>query len=170
MPVDPRPKRSRPSDPAIIRVGVIADTHGYLNPQVLSIFNAVDRIIHAGDIESPQILSALARVAPLDAIRGNMDFGNWAAPLPREDMLVAGEVTIYALHDLTRLSLNPRAAGIQVVVSGHTHQTEASWRDACLYLNPGSASLPRYGQAPSVAILEIRGLQISHRFIALPET
>ncbi len=169
MPADSQRNQPLPSDTGIIRIGVISDTHGYLNPAVLSIFKAVDRIIHAGDIESPEILTVLARLAPLDAIRGNMDFGKWASPLSREDMLVAGEITIYVLHDLTRLSLDPQAARIQVVLSGHTHQTEAYWRDACLYLNPGSASLPRHGQAPSVALLEIRGTQINYRFITLPE-
>ncbi len=153
-----------------IRVGVIADTHGYLNPAILSIFKGVDRIVHTGDIESPQILAVLARIAALDAIRGNMDFGKWASPLPREDMITIGGITIYALHDLTRLRLDPDAAGVQVVLSGHTHKREASWRGECLYLNPGSASLPRSGLAPSVALLDILGSRINYRFIDLPES
>ncbi len=168
MPVDSL--RQQPVPAATIRVGVISDTHGYLNPAVPSIFKGVDRIIHTGDIESPQILAVLTRIAALDAIRGNMDFGKWASPLPREDMITIGGITIYALHDLTRLSIDPDAAGVQVVLSGHTHKPEACWRGECLYLNPGSASLPRSGLAPSVALLDILGSQINYRFIDLPES
>ncbi len=170
MPVDPRHRDATSSSPATIRVGVISDTHGHLNAGLVSIFKSVDRIIHTGDIEAPGILEALAQMAPLDAVRGNMDFGNWASPLPREELITIGAVTVYALHDLTRLDLDPEAAGIQVVLSGHTHRPEAFWRGACLYLNPGSASLPRNGQAPSVAILEICGSDVSYRFIALPDS
>ncbi len=166
MPADPL--RHNPPPATTIRVGVISDTHGYLNPAIPSIFKGVDRIIHTGDIESPQILAVLARIAALDAVRGNMDFGKWAAPLPREDMITIGGITIYALHDLTRLGLDPDAADVQVVLSGHTHMPEASWRGECLYLNPGSASLPRSGLAPSVALLDILGPQINYRFIDLP--
>jgi hypothetical protein len=82
-------------------------------------------------------------------------------------MITVGEITIYALHDLTRLSLDPAAAGIDVILSGHTHQPDASWQGSCLFLNPGSASLPRHGRAPSVAILEIDGSHITHRFFEL---
>ncbi len=169
MPAEPRRSDSRPSPPAAIRVGVISDTHGYLNSGLVSIFKSVDRIIHTGDIEAPEILQTLAQMAPLNAVRGNMDFGKWASALPREDLITIGVVSVYALHDLTRLSLDPVAAGIQVILSGHTHRPKAHWRGNCLYLNPGSASLPRNGQAPSVAILEIRGPDISYRFVTLPE-
>ena len=109
-------------------------------------------------------------MAPLDAVRGNMDWGKWASKLPQEDLITIGAISIYALHDLTRLNLDPEVAGIQVVLSGHTHRPDARWRGSCLYLNPGSATLPRDGQAPSVALLEIRGTKIGYRFIALPES
>ena len=170
MPVEPRRSGSKPSSSAIIRVGVISDTHGFLNPGLIGVFKAVDRIIHTGDIESPEILDALAQIAPLDAVRGNMDFGKWASKLPREELITIGAISVYALHDLTRLNLDPEAAGIQVVLSGHTHRPEARWRGRCLFLNPGSASLPRNGQAPSVAILDIRRADIGYRFVALPES
>ncbi len=170
MPVKPRRSESRPSSSAIIRVGVISDTHGFLNADLPDVFKAVDRIIHTGDIEAPEILDALARMAPLDAVRGNMDWGKWASKLPQEDLITIGAISIYALHDLTRLNLDPEVAGIQVVLSGHTHRPDARWRGSCLYLNPGSATLPRDGQAPSVALLEIRGTKIGYRFIALPES
>ena len=169
MPVEPRRNDSMPASSTIIRVGVISDTHGSLNAGLTEVFKAVDRIIHTGDNEAPEILDALARMAPLDAVRGNMDWGKWAAKLPQEDLITIGEISIYALHDLARLSLDPEAAGIRVVLSGHTHRPEARWRGRCLFLNPGSASLPRNGQAPSVALLEIRGINVGYRFIALPE-
>jgi putative phosphoesterase len=148
-------------------VGVVSDTHGYLHPAIAPVFEGVQRIIHTGDIESPAILTALARIAPVNPVRGNMDFGKWAAALPREEVITMGAVTICALHDLTLLSLDPEAAGIDVVLCGHTHRPQASWQGKCLFLNPGSASLPRHGQAPSVAILEIDGSHIDHRFCEL---
>lgn len=167
MPVSPPPSAPDRRASGIIRVGVLSDTHGHLNPAIASVFAGVQRIIHTGDIESAAILAALARIAPVDPIRGNMDWGPWAARLPREEMLTVGDITIYALHDLTRLSLDPEAAGIDVILSGHTHRPDASWQGSCLFLNPGSASLPRHGQAPSVAILEIDGSHIRHRFFEL---
>lgn len=169
MPLDPPPKVSARLASDIIQVGVLSDTHGHLNPAIASIFKGVQRIIHTGDIESPAILTALARIAPVDPVRGNMDFGKWAATIPDDEMLSVGNITIYALHDLTRLSLDPQTAGIDIVLSGHTHRPEASWQGTCLFLNPGSASFPRHGQAPSVAILEIDGPCITYRFIELAQ-
>jgi putative phosphoesterase len=160
----------RPSDrttSAGIRIGVLSDTHGRLNPSIESIFRDVRRIIHTGDIESPQILTDLARIAPVNAIRGNMDFGKWAAKLPREEMITVSTVTIYALHDLTTLSLDPAAAGIDVVLSGHTHRAEAYWQGPLLFLNPGSATLPRHGQLPSAAVLTIEGGKVAYQFYRL---
>jgi hypothetical protein len=167
MPVDP-PIPTAPSPPPdLLRVGVLSDTHGYLHPQIASALQGVHRIIHTGDIESPEILTALAQMAPLSPIRGNMDFGDWAAALPTEDFIEMGNILIYALHDLTRITLDPEAAGIRVILSGHTHQPQARWQGDRLYLNPGSASLPRHGLAPSVAILEINGARIAYRIIEL---
>ena len=169
MPVDTDQSRPDQVPSGMTRVGVLSDTHGFLHPAVSSVFKGVNRIIHTGDSESPHILTALARIAPLDPVRGNMDFGPWAQRIPREDMVTVGEVTIYALHDRTRLSLDPEAAGVDVILSGHTHRPEAFRRGTCLYLNPGSASLPRQGRAPSVAIIEINGSQVSYRFVELPD-
>ena len=151
----------------LIRVGVLSDTHGYLHPQIPTALSGVQRIIHTGDIESPEHLTALAKIAPLNPIRGNMDFGDWAAALPQEDLIEVGSVLIYALHDLSRLSVDPEAAGIRVILSGHTHQPQARWQGGRLYLNPGSASLPRRGLAPSVAVLDIHCDRISYHIIEL---
>jgi putative phosphoesterase len=169
MPADvirPAPDRATPEG---IRLGIISDTHGYLNPAVASIFQGVRHIIHTGDIDAPKILSGLSRLAPVTAVRGNMDFGKWAARLPREEMITFAAVTIYALHDLTTLSLDPAAAGIDIVLSGHTHCPEANWQGNRLYLNPGSASLPRRGQSASVAIVTIDAGRIAHRFFTLAD-
>ena len=118
MPVSASRNASDGTDAGIIRVGVVSDTHGHLNPAIASVFEGVQRIIHTGDIESPTILTALARIAPVNPVRGNMDFGKWAAALPQEDVITVGAVTICALHDLTRLSMDPEAAGIDVTCLG----------------------------------------------------
>lgn len=167
MPADPPPKAAAPPSSDLIRVGVLSDTHGYLHPQIPTALADVQRIIHTGDIESPEHLTALAQIAPLNPIRGNMDFGDWAAALPQEDLIEVGSIRIYALHDLSRISVDPEAAGIRVILSGHTHQPQARWQGGRLYLNPGSASLPRHGLAPSVAVLDIRRARIVYRIIEL---
>jgi putative phosphoesterase len=167
MPAETPFKDPQGPRPATIRVGVLSDTHGYLNPAIASIFSGVEHIVHTGDVESPEILAELARTAPITPIRGNMDFGGWASQIPREEMLTLGDVTIYALHDLSRLALDPEAAGIDVVLSGHTHKPEAYWQGPRLFLNPGSASYPRAGRSPSVAVLTIEGARIRYRFVDL---
>ena len=93
-------------------VGIISDTHGRLPQSVAKAFAGVDLIIHAGDIGEPDVLQALEKIAPTIAVRGNMDFGKWAAALPWEDIITVGAITICALHDLTQLTLDPEAAGI----------------------------------------------------------
>ena len=167
MPVDSPPFNPGHPSSGIRRVGVLSDTHGHLHPAIPAIFKRTHCIIHTGDIESPAILPALGRIAPVVPVRGNMDFGRWATNIPHDEMITVGDITIYALHDLTRLSLDPAAAGVDVILSGHTHQAKAFWQDGCLFLNPGSASLPRRHRTPTVAILEIDGSRINHRFITL---
>ena len=167
MPANPPLGPANSAPPDLIRVGVVSDTHGYLHPQIASALQGVHHIIHTGDIESPESLTTLAQIAPLSPIRGNMDFGGWAAALPTEDFIEVGSILIYALHDLTRITLDPEAAGIRVILSGHTHRPQARWQGDRLYLNPGSASLPRHGLAPTVAILEINGARIAYRIIEL---
>ena len=167
MPVDPLTGKGSPRPPAPLRVGVLSDTHGYLHPQIADVLQDVHCIIHTGDIESPQSLATLSQIATLHPVRGNMDFGEWAAALPTEDFIEVGSILIYARHDLTRMTVDPVSAGIRIILSGHTHQPEARWQGDCLYLNPGSASLPRRGWGPTVAILEISGTQITYRMIEL---
>ena len=146
-------------------VGVLADTHGRIAAAVCQALQGVDMIIHAGDSEGPEVLTRLARIAPLHPVRGNMDLGGWSKALPGEDLIAAGAVTILALHDLARLSMDPGACGAHVIVSGHTHRPEAKWRGGLLYLNPGSISYPRAGFAPSLALLSIHGERPDYRFL-----
>jgi len=146
-------------------VAVLADTHGYLADAVSQALQGVDMIIHAGDSEGAEVLTRLARIAPLYPVRGNMDYGGWSENLPREDLITAGAVTILALHDLARLSMDPVACEARAVVSGHTHRPEAAWHGGLLYLNPGSVSLPRAGYAPSLALLSIQGNRLAYRFL-----
>jgi putative phosphoesterase len=151
----------------IIRVGVLSDTHGHLPDGLAAAFGSVERIIHAGDIDQPQILDGLRAIAPLTAVRGNMDAGAWAERLPRFDMIQEGAICIYALHILERLDIDPIAAGVGVVVSGHSHQPHHEVQDGILYFNPGSACFPRHGSPASVGVLEIRGKAVEGRIIPL---
>jgi putative phosphoesterase len=157
------------------RIGVISDNHGYLDPEVLEVFAGVDAIIHAGDIVDPQILSALARVAPLIAVAGNIDGGELAATLPREQTGELGGVRFVVGHKRKRL-LKRLAAGKfaadgrppDVVIFGHEHVPSAVWVDGTLLLNPGTASSPdEEDDGPTVAILETSRAGLSVQFIPL---
>ncbi|MFZ7126801.1 MAG: metallophosphoesterase family protein [Desulfobacterales bacterium] len=152
-----------------LRLGIISDTHGYLPQGVSEVFHGMDLILHAGDIDKPGLLESVRRIAPVAAVKGNMDTGGWAAALKSAELIEVGGVLIFILHDRSRIDLDPLAAGIQVVISGHTHRPEAERDSGVFYLNPGSASFPRFGLLPTVAILEIRNGGVSHRFIELPD-
>ena len=148
-------------------VGVISDTHGHLYPKAEQALAGVDAIIHAGDIGNSQVLDHLRRIAPVYAVRGNMDSGAWTGGLPRADVVVMGDAQFYVLHDLYALDLDPRAAGFQAVVSGHTHRAAAIRKDGVLYVNPGSASLPKINDSASLARIRIRGKQLDVDFVRL---
>lgn len=128
----------------MIRIGLISDTHGLLRPQACDYLQGSDFIVHAGDICDPQILAQLAQIAPVTAVRGNNDHGPWADRLPDTARLQAGGVCVYAIHDLTQLDVEPFAAGVQVLVSGHSHRPLVQQRDGVLYVNPGSAGPRRF--------------------------
>lgn len=151
----------------IIRVGVISDTHGYLDAKVEGVFGDTDLIVHAGDIGHPEILAALEAIAPVTAVKGNMDRGPWADKLPAAAMLTAGGLTLYVLHDKNQLDLIPTSADIRAVITGHSHCPSLETRDGVIFLNPGSASEPRYQHPPTVAILTIRQLAADAAFIDL---
>jgi putative phosphoesterase len=128
-------------------VGLISDTHGLLREEALQALEGSTLIIHAGDVGKPEILDALRKLAPVVAVRGNIDKEAWAYALPETAVVEAGPVRIYVLHDLKELDLDPAAAGFQVVVSGHSHRPGSFERGGVLYVNPGSAG-PRRFQLP----------------------
>src|SRR5208337_2925253 len=125
-------------------VGVISDTHGLLRAEAIEAFGGVDHILHAGDIGAPEVLAALVRIAPVTAIRGNVDIEPWARELPETEVVELGGVTIYMLHDLGRLDLKPEAAEIRVVVYGHSHKPKMEEKNGVIYFNPGSAGPRRF--------------------------
>ena len=125
-------------------VGVISDTHGLMRPEALAALRGVDRIIHAGDIGAPEILTALGELAPVTAVRGNNDKGPWARAIPTTQVVDAGGVLVYVIHDVAELDVDPRAGGFGVVVAGHSHRPRNELRDGVLWFNPGSAGPRRF--------------------------
>jgi putative phosphoesterase len=150
------------------RIGIISDTHGYLNPAVQPIFEGSDLIVHAGDIGDPSVLFELGRVAPVHAVRGNMDWGTWSEAIPAAEVVAAGRVRIYVLHDNQKLDLDPTAAGMSAVISGHTHRPSVAELGGILYINPGSASQPRQYRKPTVALLSVDEVRLDARIVELP--
>lgn len=138
-----------------MKVGLISDTHGLLRPQALEALAGADLILHAGDVGAEGVLEALAHVAPVRAVRGNVDRGDWAARLPETEVVEAGGTLIYLLHDLNALDLEPAAAGVGVVLSGHSHQPAVFERAGVLYVNPGSAGPRRFRLPVSVGWLHL---------------
>lgn len=152
------------------RIGLVSDTHGLLRPEVLPFLAGSDHIVHAGDVGDPAILDALAAIAPLTAIRGNVDTDAWASRLPETTRATIGGVTIYVLHDLGALDLKPQAHGIRVVIYGHSHTPSVTERDGVLYVNPGSAGPRRFRLPISAAELLIDGADVTARIVDLAPT
>ncbi|UVO36013.1 metallophosphatase family protein [Bradyrhizobium arachidis] len=138
----------------MFRIGIISDTHGLLRPEAERGLTGVDHIIHAGDIGRPEIVDALRQIAPVTAIRGNVDNGEWAREYPDTNLVRLAGKSIYVLHDLKTLQANPRA-DIDVIVSGHSHVPKIDTVDGVLYLNPGSAGRRRLQLPITLATLEI---------------
>ncbi len=136
-------------------IGLISDTHGLLREEALRALRGMDLIIHAGDVGKPEILDRLKDLAPVVAVRGNVDEGDWAMELPLTQVTEADGATLYVLHDLQQLDLDPIAAGLQVVVSGHTHQPHQTKRAGVLFVNPGSAGPRRFQLPITVALLDL---------------
>ncbi len=150
-----------------LTVGVISDTHGLLRPEALDALRGVDQILHAGDVGTPDILTALKAVAPTTAVRGNVDHGVWATALPMTEVVRLGTLDVFMLHDLGALDLDPVAAGFAAVITGHSHQPKAEWTRGVLYLNPGSAGPRRFTLPVTLSILRITGGTIEHQRIDL---
>jgi putative phosphoesterase len=148
-------------------VGVISDTHGLVRPEALDALAGSELIIHAGDVGGPEVLEALGRVAPVVAVRGNNDRGEWAGSLPEYEALEVNAAYIYVLHDLKELDISPAAAGFRVVVSGHSHKPLAEERRGVLYLNPGSAGPRRFKLPVTLARLRLSADDASAEIINL---
>ncbi|HEX2539834.1 MAG TPA: metallophosphoesterase family protein [Caldimonas sp.] len=151
--------------PPPLRVGLISDTHNLLRPEALAFLRGADHIVHAGDITGQAVLDELAELAPLTAVRGNNDRGEWAARLAEVEVVQLGAVRVCVIHDLALLDRD--LAGIDVVVSGHSHKPLAERRRGVLYVNPGSAGPRRFRLPIAVAELLIDGPSVSPRIVEL---
>ena len=147
-------------------IGVISDTHGYLRPEALRALESVDHILHAGDVGGEQVLVELAQIAPVTAVRGNMDRDSWGRQLPQTEVVTFGSSHFYLLHDLNELDLDPWAAGCRAVITGHTHKPLKQVRDGVLFLNPGSAGPYRFGPV-TLALLELDDTNLTVEIIEL---
>src|SRR5258706_5733692 len=138
-----------------MRIGVISDTHGLLRPEALAALRNSDRILHAGDVGDPEVLDRLRDLAPVTAVRGNVDREPWADTLPATEVIEVEGVSIYMIHDLAQLDLIPEAARFRIVIYGHSHQPKIEEKNSVLYFNPGSAGPRRFHLPVSVGVLEI---------------
>ena len=150
-----------------LRVGVISDTHGILRPEARAFLVGCDYIIHGGDIGSASILQELAAMAPLIAVRGNNDRDSWAEHLPTTELVRVGDLFVYVIHDLAQLDIEPRAAGVQVVISGHSHRPCNQTRDGILFFNPGSCGPRRFNLPICVGELKADGKGVEGRTVEL---
>jgi uncharacterized protein len=147
-------------------IGVISDTHGLLRAEALAVLGGCDAIIHAGDIGKREVLEQLAELAPLTAIRGNVD--NWATDLPDTAVLTLAGKRFYIIHNVKELALDPRAAGFAAVISGHSHTPKSETRDGVLYLNPGSAGPRRFKLPVAVAKIHVHAHGVEAELLTLP--
>ncbi len=150
----------------MIRIGLISDTHGLLRPEAAELLRGSDYIVHAGDI-GENVLEPLGTIAPVTAVRGNNDRASWAERIGQTEQLRFGEVTLHVLHDLADLAVDPVAAGVDVVVSGHSHRPRIERRGGVLYVNPGSAGPVRFSLPVSVALMQIVGRDVNVRIVEL---
>jgi uncharacterized protein len=149
-----------------MHIGVISDTHGLLRPQAIRAFRGCQHIVHAGDVGAREILEELKAIAPVTAIRGNIDPEAWAE-LPETELVELGGVSIYVLHDLSKLDLKPEAAGVKVVISGHSHVPKQETRRGVLYFNPGSAGPRRFKLPITVGRLLIAGGEVGGEIVKI---
>jgi putative phosphoesterase len=159
--------RSTSNGAAALRVGVVSDTHGLLRPQALAFLDGCDYIIHGGDVGPGDILDALGAIAPVTAVRGNIDTGPWARRLRESELVRLGDVFVYVIHNLGELDIEPEASRISLVVSGHSHKPQVQTHRGVLYLNPGSCGPRRFRLPISVGEIQIEGAQVRARTIEL---
>jgi putative phosphoesterase len=152
-----------------MRIGLISDTHGLLRPEAVDYLAGSDHIVHAGDIGGPELLERLAGIAPLTVVRGNNDTAAWARTIPETARLEMGGVSVYVIHDIKALDIEPAAAGVRVVVSGHSHKPACLERDGVLYVNPGSAGRRRFTLPIAAGELLVEGGQVEVRLLTLAD-
>lgn len=150
-----------------IRVGIISDTHGLLRPEAIDALRGSDHIIHAGDIGYQLILDQLKEIAPVTAVRGNVDRGTWAKGIPVTNVFEAGGVSFYVLHILDQLDLKPETAAFKAVIYGHSHAPKKEIKNGVLYFNPGSAGPRRFNLPATVGKILIRENQLTSEIIDL---
>jgi len=151
----------------MMRVGLISDTHGLLRPEASAFLRGCDHIVHGGDVGDQKVLQELGAIAPTTAVRGNNDKGGWARGLSDTELVQLAEVFVYVIHDLAELDIEPRAAGVAVVVSGHSHKPVIQERNGVLYINPGSAGPRRFKLPITIGEMRITGKSVTPRIIEL---
>jgi hypothetical protein len=152
---------------SFFQIGVISDTHSLLRPEAVQALHGSDHIIHAGDVGAPEILEQLSQIATVTAVRGNVDKAPWARKLPETEVVEIGGISIYILHDLAQLDLNPEAAGFAVVISGHSHVPRQEMKNRVLYFNPGSAGPRRFKLLVSIGRLIVDNGRVRGELVPL---
>lgn len=148
-------------------IGVISDTHGLLRPEALDALRGSDLIVHAGDIGDACILAELEQIAPVTAVRGNIDTEPWAQSIPATAVVEVGAVRLYVIHDVKELAVNPIAVGLAAVISGHSHQPKQEVVNGVLYFNPGSAGPRRFNLPISVGRLHVEGSDVTAELVSI---
>jgi putative phosphoesterase len=150
-----------------IKVGIISDTHGLLRPEAVQALQGCELIIHAGDVGLRSVLEGLQEIAPVYAVRGNVDRVERSGELPLTRVLQVGEALLYVLHEREQLDLDPATAGFQAVISGHSHKPNMEWQEGVLYLNPGSAGPRRFKLPVTLAVIEVQGKALEAEIVEL---
>jgi putative phosphoesterase len=149
------------------QIGVISDTHGLLRPEAVEALKGSSLIIHAGDVGKPGVLEELKRIAPVIAVRGNVDTAPWCQSLPLTEAVEVGQNWIYVLHEVSRLDIDPVAAGFRCVIFGHSHDPSIETSNGTIFLNPGSAGPRRFRLPVSVATINVEGDTLKPQLIEL---
>jgi putative phosphoesterase len=150
-----------------VLVGIISDTNGLVRPEALETFRGAKLILHAGDVGTPGVVQALESVAPVIAVRGNVDRGEWAETLPESRVVAIGSARVFLVHDASHLAGEPSNFGFHAVVSGHSHRPSLRWSGGVLFLNPGSAGPRRFRLPVAVALLRVRGVELTPQVVEL---